>query len=171
LKKILLLSDTHSFIDDSIKKYAKKVDEIWHAGDIGNIEVYDNLKKITKTRAVYGNIDDYLVMSSTQKINTFIGEKLKVSMIHIAGKPPYYNKKSKSLIKKENPKIFICGHSHILKIEFDKINNVLYLNPGAAGRHGFHKKRTMIRFEINEDKIENMEVIELGNRSKLPQSI
>jgi putative phosphoesterase len=171
LKKILLLSDTHSFIDDSIKKYAKKVDEIWHAGDIGNIEIYDNLKKITKTRAVYGNIDDYLVRSSIQEINTFICEKVKVSMIHIAGKPPYYNKKSKSLIKKENPKIFICGHSHILKIEFDKINNVLYLNPGAAGRHGFHKKRTMIRFEINEDKIENMEVIELGNRSKLPQSI
>ena len=171
MKKILLLSDTHSFIDHNIKKYAKKVDEIWHAGDIGNIKVYDELKKITKTRAVYGNIDDHIIRSSIKEISTFMCEKVKVSMIHIAGKFPYYNKKSKSLIKKENPKIFICGHSHILKIEFDKINNVLCLNPGAAGRHGFHKKRTMIRFEINEEKIENMEVIELGNRSKLPQSI
>ena len=171
MKKILLLSDTHSFIDDRIKKYAKKVDEIWHAGDIGNIKVYDELNKITKTRAVYGNIDDHIVRSSIKEISTFMCEKVKVSMIHIAGKSPYYNKKSKSLLKKENPKIFIYGHSHILKIEFDKINNVLCLNPGAAGRHGFHKKRTMIRFEINEEKIENMEVIELGNRSKLPQSV
>ena len=171
MKKILLLSDTHSHLDKAMLKYINQADEVWHAGDIGDIKVTDEIKKLKPLRAVYGNIDDYLVRSSIQEINTFICEKVKVSMIHIAGKPPYYNKKSKSLIKKENPKIFICGHSHILKIEFDKINNVLYLNPGAAGRHGFHKKRTMIRFEINEDKIENMEVIELGNRSKLPQSI
>ena len=171
MKKILLLSDTHSFIDDGILKYAKKADEIWHAGDIGNIDVYDKLEKITKTRAVYGNIDDYVIRSAIKEVNTFICEKVKVSMIHIAGKPPYYNRKSKLIIKQEKPKIIICGHSHILKVEFDKVNNVLFMNPGAAGRHGFHKKRTMIRFEINEEKIENMEVIELGNRSKLPQSI
>ena len=171
MKKILLLSDTHSFIDDGILKYAKKADEIWHAGDIGNIDVYDKLEKITKTRAVYGNIDDYVIRSAIKEVNTFICEKVKVSMIHIAGKPPYYNRKSKLIIQQEKPKIFICGHSHILKVEFDKVNNVLFMNPGAAGRHGFHKKRTMIRFEINEEKIENMEVIELGNRSKLPQSI
>ena len=171
MKKILLLSDTHSFIDNSIIKYAKKADEIWHAGDIGNIEVYEKLQKITKTRAVYGNIDDYVIRSAIKEVNTFICEKVKVSMIHIAGKPPYYNRKSKLIIQQEKPKIFICGHSHILKVEFDKVNNVLFINPGAAGRHGFHKKRTMIRFEINEEKIENMEVIELGNRSKLPQSI
>lgn len=171
MKKILLLSDTHSFIDDGILKYAKKADEIWHAGDIGNIDVYDKLEKITKTRAVYGNIDDYVIRSAIKEVNTFICEKVKVSMIHIAGKPPYYNRKSKLIIQQEKPKIFICGHSHILKVEFDKVNNVLFMNPGAAGRHGFHKKRTMIRFEINEEKIENMEIIELGNRSKLPQSI
>ncbi|MDB9966720.1 metallophosphatase family protein [Flavobacteriaceae bacterium] len=171
MKKILLLSDTHSFIDNVILKYAKKADEIWHAGDIGNIEVYDKLEKITKTRAVYGNIDDYVIRSAIKEVNTFICEKVKVSMIHIAGKPPYYNRKSKLIIRQEKPKIFICGHSHILKVEFDKVNNVLFMNPGAAGRHGFHKKRTMIRFEINEEKIKNMEVIELGNRSKLPQSI
>ena len=167
MKKILLLSDTHSFIDDGILKYAKKADEIWHAGDIGNIDVYDKLEKITKTRAVYGNIDDYVIRSAIKEVNTFICEKVKVSMIHIAGKPPYYNRKSKLIIRQEKPKIFICGHSHILKVEFDKVNNVLFMNPGAAGRHGFHKKRTMIRFEISEEKIENMDIIELGNRSSL----
>ena len=167
MKKILLLSDTHSYIDKAIIKYAKQADEIWHAGDIGKIEVLDELKKITKVRPVYGNIDNHIVRSTTKEINTFICEKVKVSMIHIGGKPPYYNKKSKPLILKERPKIFICGHSHILKVEYDKTNRVLFMNPGAAGRHGFHNKRTMIRFEINEDKIENMEIIELGNRSSL----
>ena len=167
MKKILLLSDTHSYIDKAIIKYAKQADEIWHAGDIGKIEVLDELEKITKVRPVYGNIDNHIVRSSRKEINTFICEKVKVSMIHIGGKPPYYNKKSKPLILKERPKIFICGHSHILKVEYDKTNRVLFMNPGAAGRHGFHNKRTMIRFEINEDKIENMEIIELGNRSSL----
>tara|TARA_B100001173_G_scaffold108620_1_gene94059 strand:- start:598 stop:1101 length:504 start_codon:yes stop_codon:yes gene_type:complete len=167
LKKILLLSDTHSYIDKAIIKYARQADEIWHAGDIGKIEVLDELEKITKVRPVYGNIDNHIVRSTTKEINTFICEKVKVSMIHIGGKPPYYNKKSKPLILKERPKIFVCGHSHILKVEYDKTNRVLFMNPGAAGRHGFHNKRTMIRFEINEDKIENMEIIELGNRSSL----
>ena len=167
MKKILLLSDTHSYIDKSIIKYARQADEIWHAGDIGKIEVLDELEKITKVRPVYGNIDNHIVRSTTKEINTFVCEKVKVSMIHIGGKPPYYNKKSKPLILKERPKIFICGHSHILRIEYDKTNRVLFMNPGAAGRHGFHNKRTMIRFEINEDKIENMEIIELGNRSSL----
>ena len=167
MKKILLLSDTHSYIDKAIIKYAKQADEIWHAGDIGKIEVLDELEKITKVRPVYGNIDNHVVRSTTKEINTFICEKVKVSMIHIGGKPPYYNKKSKPLILKERPKIFICGHSHILKVEYDKTNRVLFMNPGAAGRHGFHNKRTMIRFEISEDKIEKMEIIELGNRSSL----
>ena len=167
MKKILLLSDTHSYIDKAIIKYARQADEIWHAGDIGKIEVLDELEKITKVRPVYGNIDNHVVRSTTKEINTFVCEKVKVSMIHIGGKPPYYNKKSKPLIIKERPKIFICGHSHILKVEYDKTNRVLFMNPGAAGRHGFHNKRTMIRFEISEDKIENMEIIELGNRSSL----
>ncbi len=171
MKKILLLSDTHSYIDKAIIKYAKQADEIWHAGDIGKIEVLDELEKITKVKSVYGNIDNHVVRSSLKEINTFMCEKVKVSMIHIGGKPPFYNKKSKTLILKEQPKIFICGHSHILKIEYDKTNQLLFLNPGAAGRHGFHNKRTMIRFEINGTNIEKMEVIELGYRSKLPQSV
>ena len=167
MKKILLLSDTHSYIDKAIIKYARQADEIWHAGDIGKIEVLDELEKITKVRPVYGNIDNHIVRSTTKEINTFICEKVKVSMIHIGGKPPYYKKKSKTLIIKERPKVFVCGHSHILRVEYDKTNRVLFMNPGAAGRHGFHNKRTMIRFEISEDKIENMEIIELGNRSSL----
>ena len=171
MKKILILSDTHSYIDNSIIKYAKNADEVWHAGDIGNIDVLDKLQEASIVRSVFGNIDDHKLRSTTKEINTFKCDNVKIVMIHIAGKPPYYNKKSKALITAERPKIFVCGHSHILKIEYDKLNGVLFINPGAAGRHGFHKKRTMVRFEINEDKIENMEVIELGSRSKLPQSI
>ena len=171
MKKILLISDTHSYIDSGIIKYAKQADEIWHAGDIGKIDVLLELEKIKKIKAVFGNIDDHVLRADLNETESFYCEKVKVCMIHIAGKPPYYNQKSKSLIKLEKPKVLICGHSHILRVEYDKKNNVLFMNPGAAGRHGFHKKRTMIRFEINEEKIENMEVIELGNRSKLPQSI
>ena len=171
MKKILLISDTHSHIDNVIIKYAKQADEIWHAGDIGKINVLVELEKIKTIRAVYGNIDDHVLRADLNEIESFYCEKIKICMIHIAGKPPYYNQKTKDLIKKENPKILICGHSHILKVEYDKKNHVLFMNPGAAGRHGFHKKRTMIRFEINQDKIENMEIIELGNRSKSPQPV
>jgi len=159
LKKILLLSDTHSYIDNAILKYLNQSDEVWHAGDIGKIDVLEKLEKKVLLRSVYGNIDDHMVRSATKETNTFICEKIKVSMIHIGGKPPYYNKKTNALIKKENPKILVCGHSHILKVEYDKAKDVLYMNPGAAGRHGFHKKRTMIRFEINGTEIEKMEII------------
>ena len=148
-------------------KYVNQTDEVWHAGDICRIDILEMLEKKVLVRSVYGNIDDHVVRSATNETNTFICEKVKVSIIHIGGKPPYYNKKTHTLIKKEKPKILVCGHSHILKVEYDKANNLLYLNPGAAGRHGFHKKRTMIRFEINGKEIENMEIIELGNRSKL----
>lgn len=167
MKKILLLSDTHSYIDNGILKYVYQTDEVWHAGDIGNIDVLEKLEEKVQVRSVYGNIDNHLVRSATKEINTFICEKIKVCIIHIGGKPPFYNKKTNILIKKEKPKILVCGHSHILKVEYDKVKDVLYINPGAAGRHGFHKKRTMIRFEINGKEIENMEIIELGNRSKL----
>ena len=168
MKQIVLISDTHYTLDERCFKYLKEADEIWHAGDIGKIDVLLELEKIKKIRAVYGNIDNHVLRADLNEIESFYCEKVKVCMIHIAGKPPYYNKKSKSLIKFERPKVLICGHSHILRVEYDKNNNVLFMNPGAAGRHGFHKKRTMIRFEINQDKIENMEIIELGDRSKLP---
>lgn len=171
MKKILIISDTHSHIDNTILKYVKETDEVWHAGDIGNIKILTEIEKFSKIKSVYGNIDDHVIRSFSPETNSFFCEKIKISMIHIAGKPPYYNPKTKKLISKEKPRILIYGHSHILKVNHDKKNNLLCINPGAAGRHGFHKKRTMIRFEIDGINIKNMEVIELGNRSKSSNSI
>ena len=171
MKKILIISDTHSHIDNTILKYVKETDEVWHAGDIGNIKILTEIEKFSKIKSVYGNIDDHVIRSVSPETNSFFCEKIKICMIHIAGKPPYYNPKTKKLISKEKPRILIYGHSHILKVNHDKKNNLLCINPGAAGRHGFHKKRTMIRFEIDGINIKNMEVIELGNRSKSSDSI
>jgi len=162
LKKILILSDTHSYIDNSIIKYAKQADEIWHAGDIGKIGVLEDLEKVKKIIAVYGNIDDHVLRADLNETESFYCEKVKVCMIHIAGKPPHYNQKTKELIKTEKPKILVYGHSHILKVKYDKKNDLLCINPGAIGKHGFHKKRTMIQFEINREKIENMNIIEMN---------
>jgi|TARA_B110000444_G_scaffold175694_1_gene164347 putative phosphoesterase len=164
LKKILLLSDTHSYIDKRILSYAKNSDEVWHAGDIGKLEVLEQLEKVKKTKAVFGNIDDHILRAELNEIEIFNCEMMKVCMIHIAGKPPYYNQKTKDLIKIEKPKILVYGHSHILKVEYDKKNQVLCVNPGAVGKHGFHKKRTMIQLEIDNNKIKNMVVIEMNSQ-------
>lgn len=166
MKKILILSDTHGYIDKRILRHVKFSDEIWHAGDIGKLEVLEKLKKLKKTKAVYGNIDDHILRSELKEIEIFYCEKVKICIIHIAGKPPYYNKKTKDLLKKERPKILVHGHSHILKLEYDKNNEVLCINPGAAGKYGFHKKRTMIKFQIDGDKIENMNIIEIDDKKK-----
>ena len=162
LKKILLLSDTHSYIDDRILEYAKNADEIWHAGDFGNLEVIDELKKVGKLRGVFGNIDDAKIRAEFPEIAIFECEKMKIFMIHIGGYPHKYAPRVKEKLKEEKPQIFISGHSHILKVMYDKELEILHLNPGAAGKHGWHKMRTMLRFEINGEKIENLEVIELG---------
>ena len=162
LKKILLLSDTHSYIDDRILEYAKNADEIWHVGDFGNLEVIDELKKVGKLRGVFGNIDDAKIRAEFPEIAIFECEKVKVFMIHIGGYPHKYAPRVKEKLKEEKPQIFISGHSHILKVMYDKELEILHLNPGAAGKHGWHKMRTMLRFEINGEKIENLEVIELG---------
>ena len=167
MKKILLISDTHSYIDDVILKYVKQADQVWHAGDIGNINVLDQIEKLCELKSVYGNIDNHIIRSVTSETNSFLCEKVKISIVHIAGNPPYFNSNTKKLIEIEKPKILVYGHSHILKVKFDKQNDILCINPGAAGRHGFHKKRTMIRFEINKHNIEKMEVIDLGERSKI----
>ena len=164
MKKILLLSDTHSYIDKRILSYAKNSDEVWHAGDIGKLEVLEQLEKVKKTKAVFGNIDDHILSAELNEIEIFNCEMMKVCMIHIAGKPPYYNQKTKDLIKIEKPKILVYGHSHILKVEYDKKNQVLCVNPGAVGKHGFHKKRTMIQLEIDNNKIKNMVVIEMNSQ-------
>lgn len=164
MKKILLLSDTHNFIDDQIIKFVKQADEVWHAGDIGNISVIDAIKKLKPVRAVYGNIDDHIVRSEFPLDEKFTIENVSVWMTHIGGYPNRYDLRIREDIKKKSPTLFISGHSHILKVVFDKKLNLLHMNPGAAGKHGFHKVRTMLRFEINKDKISNLEVIELQKR-------
>ena len=164
MKKILLLSDTHSYIDDQILKFVKQADEVWHAGDIGTLDVMDTIQKIKPVRAVYGNIDDALIRSEFPLNNKFTIENVSVWITHIGGYPNRYDVKIREEISKNPPKLFISGHSHILKVMFDKKLNLLHMNPGAAGKHGFHQVRTMLRFEINDDKISNLEIIELEKR-------
>jgi len=167
MRKILLLSDTHGYIDDAICRYASAADEIWHAGDIGSIKVYDTLAGIKPVKAVYGNIDGREVRAVCPENEIFICEKKKVWITHIGGYPPNYNPTLKRLLQESKPDIFICGHSHILKVIFDKNLNLLHINPGAAGTHGFHLMRTMVRFTIDGDDIKNMDVIELGKRTQV----
>ncbi len=163
--KIGLLSDTHGFLDSSIYKYFKDCDEIWHAGDIGTIEVFDELRKFKPTRAVFGNIDGHIIRSAMPEHLYFEIEGLKVYITHIGGYPGKYNFGVKSFLQKNPTNLFICGHSHILKVMYDNTFKLLHINPGAAGNHGFHQVKTLIRFEINEGKPQNLEVIEIGKRA------
>lgn len=165
MRKILLLSDTHGYIDDAICKYAEKVDEIWHVGDIGAIEVYDRLTEIKPVRAVHGNIDGKEIRAVCPRNQRFLCEKKDVWITHIGGYPPNYTPALRTALMVKPPHIFICGHSHILKVIYDKKLNILHLNPGAAGREGFHKVRTMLRFTIDGDNIKDMDIIQLGPRS------
>lgn len=164
MKKILLLSDTHSHIDETILKYVRQADEVWHAGDIGDLVVTDTLKKLKPLRAVFGNIDDDKARMEFPLHNRFLCEGVDVWITHIGGYPGKYNQAIRSDIKQNPPKLFICGHSHILKVQFDKELNLLHMNPGACGIHGFHQVRTMLRFEIDGDKIQNLEVVEIGKK-------
>lgn len=164
MKKILLLSDTHSYIDEKILKYAGQADEVWHAGDIGDLNVTDELQKIRPLRAVYGNIDNDKARMEFPLNNRFMCEAVDVWITHIGGYPGKYNQAVRAEINANPPKLFICGHSHILKVQFDKKLNLLHMNPGAAGISGFHKVRTMLRFEIDGEKIGNLEVIEMGGK-------
>lgn len=160
MKKILLISDTHGYIDDRIIQYAKQSDETWHAGDIGELKVTDELKKVTTLRAVHGNIDNNKIRAEYPENLRFQIEEMKIWITHIGGYPNKYNQRIRQEINSNPPDIFICGHSHILKVINDKKLNVLHINPGAIGKHGFHHVRTMIRFEIMNSKIQNLEVIE-----------
>jgi putative phosphoesterase len=164
MKNILLLSDTHSHLDERILEYAQQVDEIWHCGDFGNMEIVEQLEKIKPLRGVYGNIDNHTIRASFPEVLRFTCENVEVLMIHIGGYPGKYSPLAKTEIQKQAPKLFISGHSHILKAMYDQKNTLLHLNPGACGKSGWHKMRTMMRFQINGDQIENLEVIELGSR-------
>ena len=164
MKKILLLSDSHSYIDNQMLKYIQLADEVWHAGDIGNVKVTDIIQKHTTLRAVYGNIDDVTIRKSFPLDAKFTIENVTVWMTHIGGYPNRYDSRIREAIKKNPPKLFISGHSHILKVMFDKKLNLLHINPGAVGKYGIHTVRTMVRFEIEKDKIQNLEIIELEKR-------
>lgn len=164
MKKILLLSDTHSYIDERILDYASKADEVWHAGDIGDLNVTDELAEVSLLRGVYGNIDNAEIRKEFPLNNRFTLEGVEVLITHIGGYPGKYSPAIREEIYANPPKLFICGHSHILKVMPDKKLNLLHMNPGACGIYGFHQVRTMLRFELNSGKIENLEVIELGKR-------
>ena len=161
MKKILLLSDTHGHVDDHMLKYVKESDEVWHAGDIGTTQVTDTISSQKPLRAVFGNIDNHELRLRFPEELLFECEDINIYMTHIGGRPGRYAKGISKKIKSIKPKIFICGHSHILKIQYDKVNQLLFINPGAIGKHGFHKVRTMVRFEIDKSDIKNMEVIEV----------
>ena len=164
MTRILLLSDTHGYIDDQILKHVQQADEVWHAGDIGNLSVSDAIKKFKPLRGVYGNIDGDDVRTEFPLNNRFNCEEVDVWITHIGGYPPNYNPNVRPKISENPPQLFICGHSHILKVMPDKKLNLLHMNPGAVGKHGFHKVRTMLRFTIDGKKIENLEVIEFSKR-------
>ena len=161
MKKIGIISDTHGTIKSRLFDFFKDVDEIWHAGDIGNVEILSRLQKFKPVRAVYGNIDDYKTRQLTTEFQNFKCENAKIIMTHIGGYPGRYNPKALKIIKKERPHLFISGHSHILKVIHDKQNNLLHINPGAAGNDGFHKNITMIRFEVEDERFSNLEILDI----------
>ena len=168
MKKILLLSDTHSHIDERILHFVSEADEVWHAGDIGDLAVTDAIADLKPLKAVYGNIDDHRARSSFPLDLKFDCEGMKVWITHIGGYPGKYNQRIREEIKQNPPQIFIAGHSHILKVQWDKSIQCMHLNPGACGVSGFHQMRTMLRFSIDKGSLKDLEVIELGLRGKKP---
>lgn len=163
MKRIGLISDTHGFLDEKVFDHFKDCDEIWHAGDFGPA-VYEKLKDFKPLKAVFGNIDEQEIRSEFPEQLVFNCEDVNVMMRHIGGSPPKYNPETRKELAIYKPQLFICGHSHILKVMYDDKINCLHMNPGAAGRHGWHKVRTIIRFVIDGKDIRDCEVIELGNR-------
>jgi len=160
MKKIILLSDTHNSLDKRFTKHFQNADEIWHAGDIGDIKIIDQLRLYAKVRAVWGNIDNHIIRSEFKENLYFKCEGMKVMMSHIGGYPGRYAKKIFPIIEQANPDIFISGHSHILKVIYDKKNNLLHMNPGAIGDYGIHKVKTILSFIIEDEKVKNLNIIE-----------
>lgn len=160
--KIGVISDTHGYLNPKVIKHLRGVDEVWHAGDVGNLAVLDKLKAICPiVRMVYGNIDDAALRRETNEFLRFKLENLEILITHIAGKPGKCSLPLKrELIENGNPDILVCGHSHILTVKMDKINDLLWINPGACGNKGFHKLCTMIKLELDNGKPQNMQVIE-----------
>lgn len=163
MKKIGLLSDTHSYWDEKYKHHFADCDEVWHAGDIGSFDLTLKFEAFKPFRAVYGNIDGTDIRAAYPEFLRFTLEGVDVLMTHIGGYPGRYDPKVKSILQIDPPKLFICGHSHILKVMYDKKYNCLDINPGAAGKYGFHKVRTLLRFVLDEGTIKDLEVIELSD--------
>ncbi len=161
MKKIALISDTHNYLDPAIYKYLEQVDEIWHAGDVGTIDIIEQLKKIKPVRAVYGNIDGQDVRGECPLIQRFFCEKVDVLITHIGGYPGKYNSAIRTVLQQNPPDLFICGHSHILKVINDKELNFLHMNPGACGIHGFHQVKTLLLFSIEGKNIKDLKVVEI----------
>lgn len=164
MPKIGLISDTHSYLDPQVFDYFKEMDEIWHIGDVGDVSVLDQLRAFKPVRGVYGNIDDKEVRQELPLDYRFVLEDMDIWMTHIGGYPGRYVSRVRDILRVKPPDLFICGHSHILKVMRDKKYNMMCMNPGAAGKHGFQKIRTLLRFEIKNKTLCNLEVIELGER-------
>ncbi|MEO6302915.1 MAG: metallophosphoesterase family protein [Bacteroidia bacterium] len=167
MKKILIISDTHSYLEPKLIKHIKEADEVWHAGDIGTIDLCLEIEKLKPFKAVFGNIDDKDIRITYPGNLFFTCENVPVLITHIGGYPGKYPARVKELLLEHKPKLFICGHSHILKVMYDKDLELLHINPGACGVHGFHKVKTVVRFEIEGAEIKNLAVIELGERTSL----
>lgn len=163
MTRIGLISDTHGFLDENIFKHFEQCDEIWHAGDFGE-NVLEKLKEFKICKGVYGNIDDAGIRSILPEQLIFKCEEVKVMMRHIGGYPPKYNPETSKELQIHQPQLFISGHSHILKVMYDEKISCLHMNPGAAGKHGWHKMRTIIRFVVDGTAMKDCEVIELGKR-------
>lgn len=163
--EIGILSDTHGYMDDRILHHLQEVDVILHAGDVGDSMVCEQLNNLSTLHCVYGNIDGTSVRKSYPEWIIHDFEGVKFLMIHIAGALGKYNTKTRSLIEEHKPNVLVCGHSHILKVSQDSRFNLLHINPGAAGKHGFHKMRTMLKLTANSGKLSNLRVVELGARS------
>ena len=168
MKRIGLISDTHGYLDETVFEHFRDCDEIWHAGDVGDAQIIEHLADFKTLRAVSGNIDGQSIRSLVPEDQHFELEGFKVWITHIGGYPPRYNPIVKPQLRSETPNIFVCGHSHILRVMRDPaLSNLLYLNPGAAGREGFHKMRTLLRFSMDAGKVRDMEVVELGLRGAI----
>ena len=162
MKKIILLSDSHHSLDERIFPHLKECDEIWHAGDIGNLEVTDKLKTFAPLRAVYGNIDDHTARKEFREVTYFKCQSLKVMMTHIGGYPGRYEKGIKEILENKRPDLFISGHSHILKVMHDKELDIIHMNPGAIGNYGWHKVKTILSFTVDGKEIKDLRVIEFS---------
>jgi putative phosphoesterase len=169
MKKIVLLSDTHSYLDNRILPYLDKIDEIWHAGDIGDKSILETLEKIAPIKAVYGNIDDHEIRNKLPEIFEWETDGMSIMMTHIGGRPPKFEKGIRELLVQKKPKVFICGHSHILLVQYIRELDCLILNPGACGKTGWHKKQTILQFDIENAVIKNMNVIEFDRQPRISE--